>query len=186
MWQKLSENGQNLMGSTYFGGSLNDGVSYKENMPYLGTNGTYYNAASYDSLTSNYGDQFRGEIMLDQSGNCMVATCTKSTDFPVLNAFQPNNAGMQDGVIFNLSSDLSTLQWSSYYGGSNNDACYSVKVDSSQNILFAGGTSSIDLTNTTSGWQPNYNGGETDGFVMKLSPDGSTIDYGSYIGTVKL
>jgi gliding motility-associated-like protein len=180
---KISANGQNLMGSTYFGGSLNDGVNYKSNMPVNAQNGTYYVASQYDSLTSNYGDQFRGEIMLDKNGNCMVATCTKSTDFPTLNAFQPANAGKQDGVIFKLSSDLSTLQWSSYFGGSENDACYSVKIDSSDNVLFAGGTCSSDLSNMTSGWQPTYNGGSTDGFVMKLSPDGLNITNGSYIGT---
>ncbi|NRA11838.1 MAG: hypothetical protein HRT57_07785, partial [Crocinitomicaceae bacterium] len=180
---KLSANGQALMGSTFFGGSLNDGVNYKDNMPVNGANGTYYVASQYDSLTSNYGDQFRGEIMLDAQGNCMVASCTKSSDFPTLNPFQNANAGMQDGVIFQLNNDLSGLQWSSYFGGSNNDACYSVKIDSSYNIVFTGGTSSNDLSNTGSGWQTSYNGGTADGFVMKLSPDGSTITNGSYIGT---
>lgn len=174
---KISSNGQNLLASTYMGGSLNDGVNTKV------TSGTYNSVASYDSLTSNYGDQFRGEIMLDPQGNCLVASCSRSTDFPVLNAFQPANGGMQDGVIFKLSNDLSSLQWSSYFGGSNNDACYSVKVDSSANILFVGGTSSNNLPFTTGGWQSSYNGGKTDGFVVKLSPTGTTVTNASYLGT---
>ena len=174
---KISSNGQNLLGSTYFGGSLNDGVNTKV------SSGTYNSVASYDSLTSNYGDQFRGEIMLDSLGNCMVASCTRSTDFPVLNAFQSINNGMQDGVIFKLSSNLSTLQWSSYYGGSNNDACYSVKIDSSFNIVFAGGTSSSNLPNTAGGWQSAYNGGKTDGFVTKLNSFGTSVIQASYVGT---
>jgi len=174
---KLSSNGQNLLGSTYFGGSLNDGVNTKV------SSGTYNSVASYDSLTSNYGDQFRGEIMLDSLGNCLVASCTRSTDFPVLNAFQPINNGMQDGVIFKLSSNLSTLQWSSYYGGSNNDACYSVKIDSSFSIVFAGGTSSTNLPNTAGGWQATFNGGKTDGFVAKLNSSGSNVLQASYVGT---
>ncbi len=174
---KISANGQNLMGSTYMGGSLNDGINTKI------TSLTYSSAAEYDSLTSNYGDQFRGEIMIDSVGNCLVASCSRSTNFPTQNAFQPTNAGQQDGVIFKLSSNLSTLQWSSYYGGSNNDACYSVKIDSSFNVLFSGGTSSNNLTNTSSGWQPTYNGGKTDGFVVKLLPTGASITAASYIGT---
>ena len=175
---KISSNGQNLLASTYMGGSLNDGVNTKV------TSGTYNSVASYDSLTSNYGDQFRGEIMLDPSGNCLIASCTRSVDFPVLNAFQPNNAGEQDGVIFKLSNDLSALQWSSYYGGTNNDACYSVKVDSSSNILFVGGTSSINLPFTSAGWQSTYNGGKSDGFVVKLDPTGNAVTSASYLGTV--
>ncbi len=174
---KISSNGQNLMASTYMGGSLNDGVNSKV------TSGTYNSEAAYDSLTSNYGDQFRGEIMLDGSGNCLIASCSRSSDFPVLDAFQPSNAGMQDGVVFKLSSDLSSLQWSSYYGGSNNDACYSIKIDSSDNVVFSGGTSSSDLP-FINGWQNAYNGGKTDGFVVKLNPSGASVTNASYLGTV--
>ncbi|MDG1147002.1 MAG: gliding motility-associated C-terminal domain-containing protein [Crocinitomicaceae bacterium] len=169
---KLSADGLSLLGSTYMGGSQNDGVSYNAN------------PGMYDSLTTNYGDQFRGEIMLDQSGNCIVASCTKSNDFPVHNAFQPLNGGMQDGVVFKLSADLSALQWSSYYGGSEKDACYSVKVDESDNVVFSGGTCSNDLLGMGTGWQGAYNGGKTDGFVMKVSSGGTSIINGSYIGTV--
>ena len=174
---KISENGQNLLASTYIGGSENDGVNYKPfSLP-------YNNISLYDSLTANYGDQFRGEIMLDSIGNCIVASCTRSTDFPVLNAFQPTNGGSQDGVIFKLNADLSTMQWSSYYGGSTLDACYSVKIDSSYNVIFAGGTVSSDLPHTSGGWQSTYNGGRADGFVVKLMGDGSSVINASYIGT---
>ena len=179
---RISEDGTSLLASTYFGGTSNDGVNYKDNMTYY-TYGTYAQFTEYDSLTVNYGDQFRGEIFLDKNGNCLVASCTKSTDFPVQSAFQPNNGGMQDGVLFQLNPSLSVMQWSSYYGGSNNDACYSVKVDSSNYILMAGGTTSSDLTNTAGGWQPTYNGGTADGFVSRITPDGTTLLQTSYIGT---
>ena len=174
---KISANGQNLMGSTYMGGSENDGVNYKL------SSGIYNSVAAYDSLTTNYGDQFRGEIMLDSLGNCIVASCSRSSNFPVLNAFQPANSGKQDGVIFKLSSNLGALQWSSYYGGSENDACYTVKIDSSNNILFGGGTCSSDLPFMGAGWQAVYNGGITDGFVAKLNGAGTTVTNATYLGT---
>jgi gliding motility-associated-like protein len=174
---KFSANGHNLLGSTYIGGSSNDGVNYKV------TSGNYSSVAAYDSLSMNYGDQFRGEIMLDQEGNCIVASCSRSTNFPVMNAFQPTNGGQLDGVIFKMSADLNNLIWSSYYGGSNNDACYSVKIDSSSNIVFAGGTSSIDLPFTSGGYQGIYNGGKTDGFVAKLTPVGTSVTNATYLGT---
>jgi gliding motility-associated-like protein len=174
---KLSANGQNLLASTFLGGTGNDGINYR-------TTVIYNNVAAYDSLTPNYGDQFRGEIMIDSIGNCLVASCTKSINFPTLNAFQNANAGGQDGVVFKLDANLANLQWSSYYGGSDSDACYSVKIDSSDNVIFAGGTTSNDLTNMAGGWQSVYNGGKTDGFVVKLSPSGTTITQGTYTGTV--
>lgn len=173
---KISANGHNLLSSTYVGGSSNDGINYKI------SSGSYNSVAAYDSLTTNYGDQFRGEIMIDSVGNCLIASCTRSTNFPVLNPFQANLAGQQDGVIFKLTNDLSTLMWSSYFGGSNNDACYSVKIDSSQNIVFAGGTSSLNLPGTSGGLNPNYLGGKCDGFVGKLTPNGQTLVQSTYIG----
>ena len=177
---KFSSNGQNLIGSTYIGGSGNDGVNYKL------TSGNYNSVAAYDSLTTNYGDQFRGEIMLDQDGNCLIASCTRSTNFPVLNAFQPNNAGMQDGVVVKMSPNLNALIWSSYYGGSNNDACYSVKIDSSFAIVVAGGTSSVNLPNTAGSYQPTYGGGKADGFVVKLVPSGLSVQQASYLGMAQM
>ncbi len=174
---KFSSNGQNLLGSTYIGGSANDGINSKV------TSGTYSSVAAYDSLTTNYGDQFRGEIMLDPDGNCLVASCTRSTNFPLINPFQTSNGGMQDGVVFKLTPDLSSLLWSSYYGGLNNDACYSIKIDSSSNVVFAGGTSSSNLPGTSGGWKPNFSGGKTDGFVVKINQGSTTISNASYIGT---
>ena len=174
---KLSADGTTLLGSTYIGGSGNDGVNYRI------AGGTYNSVASYDSLTSNYGDQFRGEIMLDSMNNILIASSTRSTNFPVLNSFQSVIGGQQDGVVFKLSADFSSLMWSSYFGGLANDACYSVKIDSSYNILVAGGTSSSDLQMTAGALNPAYMGGKTDGFVAKISPDGSTLVRTSYIGT---
>jgi gliding motility-associated-like protein len=174
---KISSNGQNLLGSTYVGGSQNDGINTHV------SSGVYNSVAAYDSLTSNYGDQFRGEIMLDENNNCLIASCTKSTDFPTLNPFQGTNAGGQDGVLLKMNNSLSTLLWSSYFGGNMNDACYSIKIDSSYNVVFAGGTSSIDLPGTTGSYQVSYQGGKTDGFVGKLSPSGTSLTRVSYLGT---
>lgn len=174
---KLSEDGTVLMGSTYVGGSGNDGINYR-----IG-GGIYNSVASYDSLTTNYGDQFRGEIMLDSINNVIVASSTRSTNFPTLNSFQPALAGQQDGLVFKLAANFSSLIWSTYFGGTSNDACYSVKIDSSYNVLIAGGTSSNNLLGTLGALNPNYMGGKTDGFVAKISPDGSTLVRTSYIGT---
>jgi gliding motility-associated-like protein len=173
---KFSENGQNLMGSTYVGGSENDGVSY------LVSAGNYANPNAYDSLTTNYGDQFRGEIMLDSANNILVGSCTRSSNFPLQNAFQNVIGGQQDGVLFKLNNDFSSMQWSSFYGGSENDAVYSVKVDSSANVVFAGGTSSSDLSGTFGGYQEVFAGGSTDGFIGKLSPNGQTLSQVTYLG----
>ena len=173
---KLSANGHTLMGSTFVGGNGNDGVNYDQ------ANLDYSTAGSYSGLTTNYGDQFRGEIMLDANNNVLIASCTRSTNFPTLSPFQAANGGVQDGIVFKLKADFTGLLFSSYYGGSSRDACYSVKVDGSQNVIFAGGTQSSNLSGISATWQTTYGGGSADGFVVKLPPSGNVITSGSYVG----
>ena len=139
---KISANGHNLLNSTFVGGSGNDGVNYNElSLP-------YNQVAAYSGLSSNYGDQFRGEIMLDENNNVLIASSSRSTDFPIVNAFQSANAGGQDGIVFKLSSNFQSLLFSTYYGGTSDDACYSVKIDTANQIVFSGGTQSTDLPGT--------------------------------------
>jgi len=173
---KLSANGHQLLGSTYVGGKQNDGVNYNI------SSGSYGAVAAYDSLTSNYGDQFRGEIMIDSLNNVIVATSTRSSDFPIINGVNSSLIGEQDGVIFKLKNDFSSLLFSTYIGGTKNDALYSVKLDSSYNIVFCGGTTSLDLPTTANVFQPTYGGGKADGFVGKLSNSGNVIQHLTYMG----
>ena len=174
---KMSASGQNLLASTYVGGSANDGVNYRS----LGL--PYNNVAAYDSLTTNYGDQFRGEIYIDQTGSVLVASCSRSANFPTQVPFQALKSGGQDAVIFRLSPTFSALQFSSFYGGNKDDAAYSVKTDTLGAIVFAGGTGSNNLSGTAGAYQSSYNGGKTDGFVVKLTSNGTSILKASYVGT---
>lgn len=179
---KFSANGHSLLGSTYLGGSGNDGLNYTV----TGAAQGYNFPSSYDSVTINYGDQFRGEIMLDQNNNVLIASSSRSTNFPTVNPIQATNGGGQDGVVFKLNNNLSSLLFSTYFGGSNNDACYSVKVDSSYNVIVAGASSSTNLPTTSGVWQSSYNGGKSDGYVLKMPPSLSSISAMTYIGTSNL
>lgn len=175
---KISANGHNLLGSTYIGGSGNDGINANK----TGVAANYYGVQYYDSLTSNYGDQFRGEIMLDHSNNVYIASSTVSSNFPIKNAAFPTISGQQDGVIIKLKNDLSDILFSTYIGGKDNDALYSIKIDTSENIIFCGGTSSNNLPTSTSAYQKNYGGGKCDGIIGKISSDGTKIKGLTYLG----
>jgi gliding motility-associated-like protein len=172
---KFNSAGSALLGSTYIGGSANDGINHKEIIA--------NNANDYDSLMANYGDNFRGEIMIDKNGDCYIASCTRSADFPVVNGFQNTYAGKQDGVVFKFNSNLSALLWSTYIGGTDKDAAYSVKIDSAGNAYVAGGTISTDFPTTSSVISQTYQGGKTDGFVIKINPTGNSLLKSTYIGT---
>ena len=172
---KFNATGTSLIGSVKIGGSANDGVNIrtKWTMP-LGP----------DKLRRNYGDDARSEVIIDAQNNIVLASCTQSTNFPVVNAFQPNTGGGQDGVVIKFNSNLNGILFSSYFGGSSDDACFVTAVNPINGNLYVGGaTSSNDLPGNTSGTiGPNAAGG-IDGFVTQLNPNGSTIVRTTYFGT---
>jgi gliding motility-associated-like protein len=167
---KINPTGTNLLGCTYIGGSANDGVNHTVNQ-------------TYDTLMNNYGDQYRGEIMLDNANNCYITSSTKSADFPAINGFDNTLNGHQDGVIFKFNPNLTSLFWSTYIGGSNADAGFSIKVDSSNFVYVCGGTNSIDFPTTIGSINTSYQGGKADGYIAKIDSNGSSILAATYMGT---
>ena len=158
---RLSTDGTQLRASTYIGGSANDGLNYRERynsnrlITYLGN----------DSLYANYGDGARGELVTDDGNNVYVGSSTFSFDFPVANAFQPQTGGGQDGVVFKLDYTLSTLLFSSYIGGSGDDAVFSIDTDKDYRLYITGGTVSNNFPTTPNAYNASHNGGTTDAFL---------------------
>ena len=178
---KLSEDGSQLLSSTYIGGSKNDGLNYKN----------YYDQHSYivqhgnDSLYYNYADGARGEVIVDKDNYVYVGTNTFSSNFPVgISAgYQTSSAGEQDGVVFKLSPDLSQLVWSSYLGGSKDDVVFGITLDNNNDIIVAGGTTSQNFPTTAGAYNQTYNGGSTDAFVAKLNNAGNQLLHSTYFGS---
>lgn len=170
---KLNATGSGLIGSRKIGGTGEDGA----NINPCGGQGA-------KSLQQNYGDEARSEVMLDGAGNIYLASCTRSTDFPTLGGFQSALAGMQDGVLLKFSPDLSTRIFSTYLGGSGDDAAYVLSIHpATNNIYVAGGTASTDLKGPTTGTIGPSNHGDIDGFVSVITNDGSTVVRTTYLGT---
>jgi gliding motility-associated-like protein len=158
---KLSANGTSLLASTYIGGSGTDG---------LNTN----------SLQYNYGDQFRGEIILDVSGNVYVSSTSESPNFPIVPATS-SLTGSQDAVIFKLNSNLNSLLWSRYFGGTGLETGNSIDYGSNGSLYVAGGTTSSSLPLNT-GNDLTFNGGMSDGYVLRLNSNSGAVIAGSYMG----
>ncbi|MCC7331432.1 MAG: gliding motility-associated C-terminal domain-containing protein [Flavobacteriales bacterium] len=167
---KLSNDGTTLMASTYIGGSNNDGINTTV-------------SRNYDSLMYNYGDIFRGDIALDSLENCYITSSSRSSDFPIVNGFDTGLNGLQDGIVFKMDKNLSTLHWSSYIGGSDVDAGYSIKVDDSNYVYVCGGTSSIDFTTTPGTINSGYQGGIADGYIVKIDSMGTQLINSTILGT---
>lgn len=162
---RFSSDGTALLASTLLGGNANDGLN-----------------TSYNFLHYNYADEIRGEILIDANDNCYIVTCTYSDNFPIVNGFQNNYNGGLEGVIVKMDENLSQILWSSYLGGNDDDAIFSVVFDNSENLIVAGGTRSLDFP-INNALQNNFGGGRADGFITKIHPSGSGILSSTYYGT---
>ncbi len=136
---------------------------------------------SYSSYFGGGGSEEQPYLTLDTSGNIYVAGGTAASNFPTLNPIQASKAGSGDVGITKLSSDGSSIIYSTYLGGTALDKVHDVAVDASGNFYVTGFTLSTDFP-TQSPLQSSYGGGSQDGFLVKVNPAGSALIYSTYVG----
>jgi hypothetical protein len=127
-----------------------------------------------------------GALTLDSAGNPILSGTTASEDFVTTpGAFQPHLRGTYDAFVTKLDRDGGRVIWSTHYGGSTKDPLVydsaGVAVDQQGRVWIVGMTAASDLP-VRNGFQPSYGGGNLDGFLAALSPDGSKLCYGTYVG----
>ena len=159
----------------------------------------------YDWLASGvldgsaYNEQGR-DVAFDADGNIVIVGGTTSKDFPTTpGAFDTTygggggpdstgSGGEMDAFVSKVSRD-GKLIWSTYLGGRNYDRAYAVEIGPEGDVFVAGRAG--DGFPTTPGVvQPRFGGdddqnelyGKQDGFVARISADGSRLLWASYFG----
>jgi gliding motility-associated-like protein len=180
---KFNSTGTTLMASTYLGGSQNDGVNHVNTLQPLPP--PNQNILEYlpDSLQHNYGDQYRGEIQVDIYNNIYIASSTRSSDFPTVNAYDNTLGGPQDAIVAKFNSALTQLVYCTFLGGSSNDCGNSLVVNINQEVYVTGGTCSQNFPTTSGTYSQTYFGGIADGYLAHLSAGGNQLLQSTYLGT---
>ncbi|MFX1254013.1 MAG: SBBP repeat-containing protein [Promethearchaeota archaeon] len=136
----------------------------------------------YSTYVGGSDDDFGLGISVDSTGNAYVTGRTFSTDFPILNAYNNTHSGQYDVFVFKLSSDGSSLLYSTYVGGNDDDQGLGIAVDSTGNVYVTGGTFSTDFP-TVNAYDATGDGSTAyaDVFVFKLSFGGTSLLYSTYV-----
>jgi len=139
-------------------------------------------------------------IAVDLGGNAYVTGFTYSTNFPVDNAYQGNNAGSVDAFITKYTKGGATYAFSTYLGGTGDDRGWAIAIDQDDNVYVTGSTltpctpasptttmcNPTDTFPTTSGAFQPYNTSESpgysDAFVTKLNYPGTALVYSTLLG----
>ncbi|MBD3160201.1 MAG: hypothetical protein GF309_15595 [Candidatus Lokiarchaeota archaeon] len=144
---------------------------------YLGGDGHELNSPSF----SGFG------IEVIETGHAYVTGCTESNDFPTtVGAYDRDLDGWQEDVfVTKLNPTGDSLNWSTYVGGGDTDVAHDIALeydfDSDDYFVYVGGqTYSDDFPVTGGSYDTGYS--YRDGFLVKLSGDGTSLLAGTYIG----
>ncbi len=172
---KISGNGQTLLWSTLLGGSLwdfggdvtvdsDDTIivsGYTESPDFPLQDEIYGNEDERDTFLAKLSEdgsilQFSsllggdsedycyGMEMLD-NGSVAICSFTYSDNMPTVNPLQQSKSGFQDAYLAIYNSDLNSLTYASYFGGSGSDTCLSLYTLNDELIAITGYTNSNDF-----------------------------------------
>ena len=142
---------------------------------------TMGNALEYCTyLGGNLYDHAKG-IAIDLDGNAVIAGGTSSIDFPTANAYDESyNGGNWDAFVTKLSTEGNELIYSTFLGGNGTEQCLNLDIDELNNIYLIGWTMSADFP-LVNPYDASI-GGRRDAFAAKLSSDGDSLIWSTFLG----
>jgi hypothetical protein len=155
-----------------------------------------YNGDHHDCfllVLSSDGSSIIGSTLIGGSGgesvvaldlnvdDCIIATgTTSSSNFPIVNGFDTIYAYV-DAFLFKMSTNCSSLLYSTYLGAEINENGNDVTVDSHGNAYVTGWTNSEDFP-TKNAFCDTLSGEGRDAFLTVVNQNGTRILYSTYIG----
>jgi hypothetical protein len=122
------------------------------------------------------------DIQIDEDGNVYLTGHTDSPNFPVIDGSNDTTLnGMEDIFVLKLNNNGTSLFYSTFIGGENNDFGYGIAIDMNGSAYITGFTQSGDYPTTPDAYD-DFNG-LNDVIVFKLSPNGDFLDFSTCIGS---
>jgi hypothetical protein len=120
-------------------------------------------------------------IAVDRAGSAYVTGDTNSDDFPTTaGAFDTSFNGFIDAFVTRLNPNGSGLVYSTYLGGTGHEVGNAIALDQDGDAYLTGITGSAGFPTTPDAFDRSWDG--WDAFVTRLSADGSTLAYSTFLG----
>jgi hypothetical protein len=204
---KLNPAGNDLVYSTYLGGSSADqanaiavdaqgnahvtGVTLSPNFPlanpFQGTRpggldafvtklNTDGSAILYSTYLGGAFDDTGFGIATGPGSTVFVTGTTNSPGFPLQSALRSTYGGNGDAFLTRVGPTGGTLTFSTFLGGSGLDLGNAVVATSTGDVLVVGNTASNNFP-VLNAFQPTYQGGTRDAFLLRVDATGTTLAY---------
>ena len=142
----------------------------------LASNGASLVYSTY--LGGNDEDSATG-IDVDPAGNAYVAGITRSTDYPTLGALMGDRGGT-DAFVTKINATGTAISYSTYLGDSGSEIADDLAVSGGGEVTVVGQTDSVGFP-VDDPFQDTM-AGVFDGFVTRLSGNGSALRFSTFIG----
>ncbi len=139
------------------------------------------NTLVYCTYLGGSGNDKANGIAVDEGLNACITGYTNSINFPTANPIQETYGGGDNDVFIVKLDEIGTsLIYSTYLGGNNNDRGRAIAVDDEGNAYITGNTYSSNFP-TQSAFQAIF-GGSWDAILAKIDNLGNSLIYSTYIG----
>ena len=136
---------------------------------------------AFSTFVGSFANDSANDIAVDSNGNTYITGRTLSPSFPTTaGTFDTTANGIEDVFVTKINASGTGIVFSTFLGGGFYDEGNGIAVDESGNVYVAG-TASSSFPTTGGAYDTTFNGG-VDVFVSKLSPNGSSLIYSTYIG----
>ena len=129
------------------------------------------------------------DIAVDTNGCAYLTGETSSANFPTTNAlYSINGGGQRDVFVAKIGAEGTNLVYSTYLGGSGDDAAFGLALDVAGDVYLTGVTASPNFPIIGQAISTNLHGSAVlglypyDAFVVKLASGGSNLLYSTFIG----
>lgn len=119
-------------------------------------------------------------LQVDGNNDIYAAGYSTASDWPVVNPCQLKHGGNGDAVIVKMRNDGELLMFSTYLGGSGDDAVHDIAIDNKNRIVVIGGTSSSDYP-VVNAIDSAY-GGSNDAILARINATDGSLDFSTYLG----
>lgn len=142
-------------------------------------------ALIFSTYLGGNGSDYGNSIAVDASGNVYVTGSCSST-YPLFPAtfgsYDDTQNGGDDVFVAKFNPTATALVFSTFIGGTTNDAGTSISVDASNNIFVAGYAASVTFPVTVGAFDQSHNSGVRDAFILKLNAAGTSLIYSTFVG----
>jgi hypothetical protein len=133
-------------------------------------------ALVYSTYLGGTADDVGMEIAVDACGRAFVVGTTDSEDFPTASPFHDYDA-LDDAFVTGLDVTGSALTFSTFLGGVNDEQGNGIAAAGCGGSLYAGGYAGNLFRDVVTGsFDTSFNGGASDGFVLKIDVSGDVDD----------